>query len=254
VSDLRSKDLTERVAAIAALHARGTATPTEIDDLVACLGDEYKAVQRRAADALAAVHGDGVTVTDRVRAALAATTLRHRWGAAYALSRLGVLDATALPVLVEVLGSDDGDRRWAAAQMIVGLASDSVVIVALRGLLAAPNPMARKMALYCLRDLGRSWAGSDAVLVAALADSDPAVRLAALNAAPVLAVDREAMAAACARLLGDVDAGVSRAAAPTLAKLKVGSASVRAALQMAADGDDPARARAARAALSQLGP
>ena len=249
---LRSDDLTQRVAAIAAIRTAETATPAEVEDLVHCLGDASKPIQRRAADALVVVQQGGVAVVECVRVALHSPELRHRWGAAYALSRLGVAGAEVMPILLEVLGSDDGDRRWAAAGMLVGLAVQTDVGTALRSMLTGDHPIARKMALYCWRDLGSRWSDGDTYLLKALADADAAVRLAALSAVVTLAQDRDRLATACVRLLADSDLGVSRAAAVALGKLGSRSAMVQGALRDATTSGDAARARAARRALERL--
>ena len=252
MSALRSDELTHRVDAIAEIQQRGTATPAEVEDLVHCLGDPYKPVQRRAAEALLAVQHGGVAVVEPVRVALQAPSLRHRWGAVYALSRLGAAGPEVTPILVEVLGSDDGDRRWAAAQTLVGMASQTDVAALLRSMLAGDNPVARKMALYCWRDLGTGWADADAHLSKALADADATVRLAALSAVVTLAEDRERLATACVPLLADGDLGVSRAAAVALGKLGSPSELVQDALRAATTSGDEPRARAARTALARL--
>lgn len=253
MSELFSTDLTTRVLAIQAITARGTATLAEIDGLIACLGDDHKPVQRRAADALVAVEQGGTPVIARVRAALTASTLGHRWGAAYALARLGVGSVDELPILLDMLASDDGDRRWAAAQMVVALGATPTVLNALRAGLTASTAVARKMALYCLRDLRTPWNEGDIALVAGLRDGDAAVRLAALSAGVVLAVDRDAFADACAARLTDTDAGVCRAAAATLGKLGIASIPILDALRSAVTGPDTALTRAATAALERLG-
>lgn len=250
--DLRTGDLVERVAAIDVIAARGTATADEIAGLVECLGDERKPVQRRAADALAVLHRAGSPVAPAIAGALAASTLRHRWGAAYALGLLGCAGVEVIPILLDVLASDDGDRRWAAAQMLVGFGEQPLVTSGLRTCLRAADPTARKMALYCLRDLGRPWEGSDDALLAALSDTDSTVRLAALGAASALAVDRERVARACVERLDDETAGVSRAAAATLGQLGSATPEVLAGLDRAAVGPDLPRARAARTALARL--
>src|SRR5262245_41317743 len=113
----------ERAAAIAALSERPTLpSDEELDALRDCLGDARKLVQRRAAEAFAALAGRGVAVEDRIRAALAAGDLSLRWGAAYALAVMRRLPLDALPTLLDVMALDDGDLRWAAADLLKRLA------------------------------------------------------------------------------------------------------------------------------------
>src|SRR5260221_8141 len=82
-----------------------------------------KLVQRRAAEAFAALARRGLAVEPQLHAALAAPELRLRWGAVYALSLVGAPPRAALPTLLDVIGLDDGDLRWAAADLIKQLAA-----------------------------------------------------------------------------------------------------------------------------------
>src|SRR5262249_57573606 len=107
------------------------------------------------------------------------------------------------PILLEALGSDDGDVRWAAATIIRSLPVHPDIVSELRALAHARSPLQRKMALYCLRDLSAQASGLDDELLAALSDDEPAVRLAALSALTVLAQDRRAAARAVVRRLAD---------------------------------------------------
>src|SRR5262249_58988457 len=117
------------------------------------------------------------------------------------------------PILLEALGSDDGDVRWAAATIIRSLPVHPDIVSELRALAHAASPLQRKMALYCLRDLSAQASGLDHELLAALRDDEPAVRLAALSAVTVLAHDRRAAARAVVGRLRDARGGVGRGAA-----------------------------------------
>jgi len=251
VDRLGAPDADVRLAAIAELTAAGAATPAEVAALAECTAHEKKVVQRRAAEALAAVGAPA----DALRARLAAPAFRTRWGAAYALSVGAAPPAEVLPILLEAFGEDDGDVRWAAATILVRLVDVGTVVHALRALAATGNVAQRKMALYCLRDLRGgpdASPGAVATVTGALADPAPPVRLAALASLPAVAVDRAAAARAALRLLDDPDAGVRRAAAAALGKLGTGAPEVRRALDAAAAGEDPALARAARRAREAL--
>jgi HEAT repeat protein len=249
--DLLSDDEPTRLAAIARVRETARASPEELSALVACLGHGRKVVQRAAADACAALAGAGVPMGDRLRAALAAESFRLRWGAAYALALPGPPPTECLPVLLETLAQADGDLRWAAAGLVVRMAGQPGVEAALRALLLGPSAAGRKMALYCLRDLGAASPEVRTAAAAALADPDTGVRLAALATVAALALDRADAATGLAVLLDDPDPGVRRAAAATLARFAPHPAAVHAALERAAASADVMLARAARRALGR---
>jgi HEAT repeat protein len=239
------------LAAIARIRERGDGTDDDVAFLVGCLGGATKAVQRRAAEALAALDAAGVAVRDAIVPGLAAPAQRARFGAAYALSLLGPSPAVSMPVLLETLGSDDGDVRWAAATILLPFGAD-VLVEPLCELARSGNPAQRKMALYCLRDVGPVASDVEPDLRSALRDAESSVRLAAMAALARLGRDRAAVSLALLPLLDDVDVGVRRAAAATLGRVGVADDAVRGGLQRAAAGDDGPLARAAAAALTRL--
>lgn len=249
---LRAPQLDERLAAIAELAAREHVERDELQALCACLGSEPKALQRRAAEACAALHRRGVVVTEMLLAALQAGGRQQRWGAAYALSRLGAAPPQVLPVLLECLGVDDGDLRWAAADILVHMDPVPERLDALRDLLAAGNAAQRKMAAYCLRDIETRSAAIEQALCAALHDAEPGVRMAALSSLARLSVARAPLAQQVAAMLNDPDTGVQRAAAVVLGTLGEPSAPVLAALRDAAASTDPSLQRAAARSLRRL--
>jgi HEAT repeat protein len=239
-------------AELAAIAARGHADAGELASLRDALGAPTKAVQRGAAETLAALARAGQAVDDVLAGALVDGAPRRRWGAAYAWSRLGSVPPACLPVLLEALGSDDGDLRWASAAILRGLGDLPELVPALRGLLASPSPLQRKMALYCLRDLNACRSGLDAEMRGALDDPDAAVRLAAMSALASLAEDRAAAARALLMRLEDADAGVRRAAAAALGRLGAIDPDVTNALRRALVTGDAGLARAAAGALAAL--
>jgi HEAT repeat protein len=230
-----------------------------LDSLVRCGGAAQKTVQRRAIDALAAVAESGdARVVARLRETIRSDDRRLRWGSAYALAQIGA-SAFAMHVadaLCEALSDDDGDIRWAAANLLVRLGREYPAeirerLIALGG---DSDRNARKMALYCIRDLELSGPELLAVLALAAHDSDVHVRLAALS---VLSRIRDASGQAVRIMLeclkSDPDAGVRRAAASALGNIRSGEADAIAALTSAAtDLADESLARAARGALDRL--
>jgi HEAT repeat protein len=250
---LRAATVEERRAAVAELVAGGDASEEELAALTDCLGHARKAVQRPAAEAFAALAARGVAVRDRLLATLAAPEARRRWGAAFALSLLGPVPAAALPVLVETLGSDDGDLRWAAARILPRAAERDATVALLRALVRTGNAPQRKMALYCLRDLDAREPAIEEEMLARLEDPDRDVRLAAIGALARVAVDRQRVARRLADVLVGDEPPVRRAAAAALGAVGSADPPIVAGLHAAAAGSDPALRRAAERALAALG-
>lgn len=224
--------------------------------VVASLGAPLKAVQRRAADVLRLTDATArPVVLARLRASLRASEPRMRWGAAFALGQLGILDAELVPALLEALAARDGDQRWAAAALLVacGRIEQAVVLPALLAALASDGAELRKMALYVLRDLAPGTPQVTGALVTALADPEVGVRLAALSALCRLdPLPEDACALVLKILKEDPNPGLRRAATSALGHVGRGVAEVRAILDAAATSDDPGLRRAATAALRRL--
>jgi len=247
---LRGASVEDRVAAIAELG--GDPGAPELEALADCLAHDRKLVQRRAAEAFAALDRRGRPVRAVLARALGSASARQRWGAAYALSLIGAPPPETLPVLLEALGQDDGDMRWAAARIVVRMRDEPGLVRTLTELTARGTRPQRKMALYCLRDLEAVPAGAEHVALAALGDPDVGVRLAALSTLPAVAVDRAAVGPKVLPLLDDPDRGVRRAAAAALGKLGVDSEEVVGALGAALRSEDASMRRAAEGALRLL--
>src|SRR4051812_26401483 len=146
---------TDRAAAITRLAVRDTLpTDAELAALLDCLADRSKLVQRRAAESLATLQRRGLAVAASLHTRIAAGELHARWGVVYALSLLGPLPLSTVPTLMDVVGADDGDLRWAAADLLKAIAATdrAAVTEPLIASVRAGGPGA-KMALYCLRDL-----------------------------------------------------------------------------------------------------
>jgi HEAT repeat protein len=241
------------------LKASDQSDAAMVENLIRELGDAHKEVQRRAIDQLAAMAAAGNPgITERLRDSIAGADRRVRWAAAYALAQIGA-DAFAMDsadALCEAMGDEDGDIRWAATNLMVRLGRENLPEISARllKLAAGGDRNARKMALYCIRDL--EIAGPELLAVAgrAVHDSDVHVRLAALA---VLSRMRDATAQAVRIMLdclkSDPDAGVRRAAASALGNTASATADAMAALaSAAANSTDESLARAARGALNRL--
>jgi HEAT repeat protein len=220
---------------------------TDLTPLLTQLGDDRKAVQRGAAEALRDLAGVGAPVREALLATLVSPSLRQRWGAAYALGLLGEPPAECLPVLLEALGADDGDLRWAASTLLLRM-PPTTVGGALRRLVREGSALQRKMALYGLRDLGDPVPEA----IPALRDVDVGVRLAAMAALARTRVDGEEAAVQLAPMLSDPDLGVRRAAAAALGRVGVAAPAAVDALRAAAAGSDEPLRRAAERALAAI--
>lgn len=231
-----------------------------LDALVACVGANRKVIQRRAAEALAGLALHDARIIEKLRAALSHADSRARWGAAYALGLVtleGALDLAAMPALIEAIASSDGDVRWAAAELIVRLGKTHRDAVSMRliELTRTGNLNARKMALYCLRDVGGPREELLGVAESCSGDHQSLLKMAALSLISRIENPGERATTLAIRLLeADPDAGVRRCAAVALGHLANRSPRVTEALARAAHADgDLSMQRAAQGALARLG-
>lgn len=266
---LGSGESARQLAAIDALlecDRRGPLPDEILGLLLDALGHERKAVQRTAAEALALWSRSTPELADRVRALVHSGPLRHRFGAAFALAKLGP-DPETFPVLLETLGEADGDMRWAAATLVVDLVRRRPELgESLLGLARDGTPGQRKMSIYCLRDLepadpasadredvARSSAAAEpfaAILLSNLRHDDSGVRLAALAAlGKCFPTDVAALRGVLRAAREDPEAGVRRAAVSRLGDFPsaLDGEEARALLAEAGTSDDPALRRAAEA-------
>lgn len=218
----------------------------EIEGLVVLLGHGVARIRRRSAELLSlAATSRSQSLLER---ALDDRDALRRWGAAFALSQRGFFSTRLGEILVEALASEDVDRRWAATRLICAVAPlhkgfcSRVVELASDGSFAA-----RKMALYCLREMGE--VGCEPFL-GALGDRRPEVRLAAL--AGLRRRGSGATRCVCAvleRFESDPHDGVRRAAVALLGELLAAGARSPEALEAlrraSQESDDPSVVRAA---------
>jgi HEAT repeat protein len=249
---LRRGSLEDRIAALQEIAASPPPTPGELDAVIECLGDERKAVQRHAAEAASQCARIDSSVVDRLDAVVRTGQWQQRWGAVFALSLFGSVQTSALPTLLEALDRDDGDVRWAAAQLVkeLGQRDASMVTAALLEAAREGHMNQRKMSLYILRDLGLQ-SGSGVALDALHAEAIE-VRLAALAALVALAPDKAVAAGHVVALVNDEDARMRRVAAAALGRLEVTTDAIISALEAASKTDDAGLRRAADGALRVL--
>jgi HEAT repeat protein len=254
---LQSADPAERRDACLAA-AQDPSAVLLVGALVPALGDPVRAVWRAASDALAAIGQRDPGVWAALREALSSAQPQTRRVAALVGARLAPRELRLLPPLVEALGSQDGYLRWGAARALVelGRTQGEVHPLLLHLAQADPNAVARRMAAFCLRDLGPDDPRTAAALLAASRDPELRVRRAALSAlGALLDPPREVEERLREALLEDPDGASRRIAAAVLGGLGardpgfLGPAT-RAALARARDGSpDPDLRRAAQRAL-----
>jgi HEAT repeat protein len=232
-----------------------------VDALGEALGDPVKAVARAASDALAEIGTRMGGVEGAIRAALRSDVPARRWGAAFTAARLEPPDPALLPPLVEALGSDDGDVRWAAARLIVevGRRHGEVLPLLLELARSGEPAVLRRMASFALRELAPDRAETAEALAAASRDSDLQVRRAALTAMAALIAPPPRVASRLLEAIrGDDDPASRRLAALALGEIGAanpGSLPLALLHQLREHEhrcEDPDLRRALRRALSHL--
>jgi len=227
----------------------------QLDLLIKSLDQPDKKALREGVEALISMASSTPEVADRLRALLCRAPAEKRWPIAYVLAQISPLSTECLDALKGALGENDPDIRWAVALLLVRLAkkSDSGVAAHLIDLLDSGKPTQRRMAVYCLRDIGTEDL-LRAALQHALGDSEPLVRVAAVTSLKAFPETGRAATDQLLRLVSsDPDSRVRASAALALAHLSPPTEKVSRALNDAARSSDSKLAKAARAALAILG-
>ncbi len=265
-----------RLSALARLEAERTLTSLPQDvirNLLACLGHSTKKIQRGAATVLTRFASRQPEIIETLTHKLADPNPRLRWTVAFVLSQLDLpspspqrvnvfsnqtqlLDtSTLLPVLIENLGHQESDLRWAAATAVLQLAQrySQDVVSAMIQLVHTGNTVQRRMALYCLRDLKQTDQAAQEAYLTSLHDEDPMVRLGGLSCLGKLRLTSGAIRVAVLRLLEhDPDMGVRRSAAMTCGQIGETSQEIVEALRKSCISGDKSLSRAAIGALKKL--
>lgn len=251
----RGADAADRLARLRDAMSAGTiVAEEEVAFLRRCLAHSSKNLQRAAAECLAELAGTEPQRKGTLSDALDSFDSRARWGAAYAFSVLGEFPAAAIDTAVELLGTQDRDLRWAAADLLKRAVQggESTAMKRLCNAAATGTFLQRRMALYALRDL--AIGDPDALVAAldALNERDVELRLAGLAALVRLSESSARAADRIVVLLGDSEPRVQRAAAAALGPLGFRSEGVFRAIERAlASGDESVR-RAAKKSLDRL--
>ena len=254
---LLADDTTACLTVLAALEEQSDQSllPQDVlHGLLHCLGHSRKTVQRRAAAQLVRFARLQPEIIPALVSKLTDPDSRVRWTAAFALSQLALPEPSPLPVLIENLGHEESDLRWAAATAVLRLAEQhSRVIAEMLRLAGTGNAVQRRMALYCLRDLGQTGLDAQGVYLASLDDPDPWVRLSGLSCLGKLRLASPEAREVLLRLLeADSDWGVRRATAVTLGQIGDSTPAVIEALGRAAQSQDASLSKAAAGALERL--
>jgi len=154
----------------------------KIARLLADLEKSDKPTLRRAVDALIPIAAEDPQIAATLRELLNNPSRESRWPIAYVLASLTSPPQTSVRVLSETLDHRDPDIRWAVALMLIRLArTDRQVLKSLIELAAKGTANQRRMAIYSLRDVGLTDEESVQMLMNALHDPDPMVRIAAVT-------------------------------------------------------------------------
>jgi len=152
----------------------------DIASLIEFLAHSDRAVVRTAIDSLVTIGHGRPEVRESLNRLLQEVSSAKRWPVAYTLGQLSQPSSSCLDILIEALGSEDPDMRWATLQLLIRLGkNDKRILPLVSELLNSGSPTQRRMAVYCLRDLGPE---DRSVQLQCLGDTDPLVRVAAVIA------------------------------------------------------------------------
>ncbi len=154
----------------------------KIAPLMADLEKSDKPTLRKAVDALIPIAADDPQIATILSELLSDPNCKNRWPIAYVLASLPSPTRSSVQVLIETLDHRDPDIRWAVALILIRLAkADRQVLKLLIELAAQGTANQRRMAIYSLRDVGLTDEKSVPMLMNALHDPDPMVRVAAVT-------------------------------------------------------------------------
>lgn len=230
------------------------ANDSKIAVLIANLDQHDKPTIRTAVDALIPLAAEFPHLREILNRRLAESGHKNYWPVAYILGQLPQPSGAVIGSLLDALDHREPDIRWAIALLLVRIAkSEGNLIDLLIDLCATGTANQKRMALYCIRDLGLSDALSLAALLEALSDADPTVRVAA---AICLKLRSDLNDAGKTRLLQvylqDTELKVRNTAAVALAHLGSPAAEFLIALRQASESDNDQVRKVAVTALELL--
>ncbi len=192
----------------------------DIASLIESLAHSDRAVVRTAIDSLVTIGHGRPEVRESLNRLLQEVSSAKRWPVAYTLGQLSQPSSSCLDILIEALGSEDPDMRWATLQLLIRLGkNDKRILPLVSELLNSGSPTQRRMAVYCLRDLGPE---DRSVQLQCLGDTDPLVRVAAVIALSKQSRLSEDVLSVLVRLnSNDTDSRVRNAAGFVLERLGI---------------------------------
>ena len=225
-----------------------------ITALIADLEKSDKPTIRQAVNALITLASGNRQLQTTLNELLNDSSRKNHWPIAYILASLPSPAQASIPVLTETLDHRDPDIRWAVALILIRLAkTDAKILSRLINLAAKGTANQRRMAIYCLRDVGLNDEESVQTLLNSLRDLDPTVRVAAvtsLKMRPGLSENGKTKLLEC--FSQDPDLRVRNAAAITLAQLGSPSPEFLSELTKAVASDSAQLKKAATAAFVLL--
>ena len=231
----------------------GSHSETDVTALIADLERSEKPIVRAAVNTLVSLAQRSAELQAALHRKMGDPQVKNPWALAYILAHRPQPSRDVVQRLLDTLDHSDADIRWAIGLLLVRLASTEASIAQeLLRRCTAGNPLQRRMAVYCVRDLNLQDAASAQVLFVALRDPDPTVRMAAAAGLKRRNLDLPGKDALLAVFLEDPDNRVKSVAAVILAQIGAPSERFLRALNLAESSDDEQIRRAAKAALSLL--
>jgi HEAT repeat protein len=226
----------------------------KIATLLADLEKSDKPTLRRAVDALIPIAAEDPQIAATLRELLNNPSRESRWPIAYVLASLPSPTQTSIRVLSETLDHRDPDIRWAVALMLIRLArTDRQVLKSLIELAAKGTANQRRMAIYSLRDVGLTDEESVQMLMNALHDPDPMVRIAAVTSLKIYSgLSERGKSELLELFLRDSDSRVRNTVLITLAYLGAPSEEFLSELMKATTSENAQLKKAANAASDIL--
>ena len=226
----------------------------KIAPLMADLEKSDKPTLRKAVDALISIAADDPRIATTLSALLKDPSRKNRWPIAYILASLPSPTQSSIGVLTETLDHRDPDIRWAVALILIRLAkTDRQVLKLLIELASKGTATQRRMAIYSLRDVGLTDGESVQILMDALHDPDPMVRVAAVTSLKMHSgLSERGKSQLLELFLRDSDPRVRNTVVVTLAYLGTPSEEFLSELTKATASENSQLKKAATAAFSIL--
>jgi HEAT repeat protein len=226
----------------------------KIAPLMADLEKSDKPTLRKAVDALIRIAADDAQIATTLSERLHDPDCKNHWSIAYILASLPSPTQSSVQVLIETLDHRDPDIRWAVALILIRLAkTDRQVLKLLIELAVKGTANQRRMAIYSIRDVGLTDEESVQMLMDALHDPDPTVRVAAVTSLKMQSgLSERGKSELLELFLRDLDPRVRNTVVITLAYLGTPSEEFLSELTKATASENAQLKKAASAAFDIL--